>query len=137
MGIKTTTGKEMFIRVLIEGLNYQTRQMIEQIEQAGINIQNVRAIGGATKNSFWMQNRADVLCKPVEVPNIDEATCLGLAMVAGIGVGLYKDEKEAFEKIYKKGRKVSDEELAIVNIERATFHGKWNYTITSNHRAKV
>jgi hypothetical protein len=41
------------------------------------------------------------------------------------------------EHVYKKGRKVSDEELATVNIERATFQGKWNYTIKPNHRAKV
>jgi len=36
------------------------------------------------------------------------------------------------EQIYKKGRKVSDEELAAVNIERAIFHGDWNYVIKPN-----
>jgi hypothetical protein len=44
---------------------------------------------------------------------------------------------ELDEKVYKKGRKVSDEELATVNIERATFQGKWNYTIKPNHNPKV
>lgn len=33
------------------------------------------------------------------------------------------------ETVYKKGRKVSDEELSAVNIERASFHGEWNYII--------
>lgn len=33
------------------------------------------------------------------------------------------------EQIYEKGRKVSDEEFAAVNIERAMFHGEWNYII--------
>ncbi len=33
------------------------------------------------------------------------------------------------ENVYEKGRKVSDEELAAVNIEYANFHGDWNYTI--------
>lgn len=33
------------------------------------------------------------------------------------------------EQVYEKGRKVSDEALAAVNIERATFHGEWNYII--------
>jgi hypothetical protein len=41
------------------------------------------------------------------------------------------------ERVYKKGRKVSDEELATVNIERAKFHGEWNYTIKPTHKAKV
>jgi hypothetical protein len=33
------------------------------------------------------------------------------------------------ENVYEKGRKVTDEELAAVNIEYADFHGEWNYTI--------
>lgn len=36
------------------------------------------------------------------------------------------------ERIYQKGRKVSDDELAAVNIERAPFHGEWNYLIKPN-----
>ena len=50
------------------------------------------AIGGAVNNAFWMQNKADVLGTPVEVPDLDEAVPLGAAVLAGIGVGLYRDE---------------------------------------------
>jgi hypothetical protein len=31
---------------------------------------------------------------------------------------------------YETGIEVSDEELATVRIERDTFHGEWNYTIS-------
>jgi Rhodopirellula transposase DDE domain len=30
---------------------------------------------------------------------------------------------------YKTGCKVSDEEFAAIRLEKATFHGEWNYTI--------
>jgi hypothetical protein len=30
---------------------------------------------------------------------------------------------------YRTGIKVSDQELAAVRLERASFHGEWNYTI--------
>lgn len=33
------------------------------------------------------------------------------------------------ENVYEKGRKISDYELAAVKIERAVFHGEWNYRI--------
>jgi hypothetical protein len=33
------------------------------------------------------------------------------------------------EQVYEKGRKISDHELAFVKIERAVFHGEWNYRI--------
>jgi hypothetical protein len=35
---------------------------------------------------------------------------------------------------YKTGVKISDEELAKVNIRRARFHGEWNYTIIPRKR---
>jgi hypothetical protein len=39
------------------------------------------------------------------------------------------------EQVYEKGRKVTDEELYAVNLERAAFHGEWNYTIHPTCRA--
>ena len=50
------------------------------------------AVGGATRNAFWMQNKADVIGRPIEVPDVEEATPLGAAILAGIGVGLYRDD---------------------------------------------
>lgn len=34
--------------------------------------------------------------------------------------------------IYEKGRKVTDEEFAFVNIAQSRFHGEWNYVIRPN-----
>ena len=42
--------------------------------------------------------------KPIEVPAIDEATPLGAAILAGIGVGIYRDEEDAFERVRKPSR---------------------------------
>ena len=61
------------------------------------------AVGGATKNRFWMQNKADVTGRVIETSAIDEATARGAALLTGIGLGIYRDEKEAFESTYKKG----------------------------------
>ena len=36
------------------------------------------------------------------------------------------------ERTYHTGRKVSDEEFAKINLDRATFHGEWNYVIKPN-----
>jgi len=33
------------------------------------------------------------------------------------------------DRIYPKGRRVSDKQLALVNLEPHAFHGEWNYTI--------
>ncbi len=62
-------------------------------------LERIVAVGGATRNAFWMQNKADVLGRPIEIPDIDEATPLGAAILAGIGIGLYQDEEEAVHRI--------------------------------------
>jgi xylulokinase len=38
------------------------------------------------------------------VPNVEEATPLGAAILAGIGVGLYQNEQAAFERVYRPGK---------------------------------
>jgi len=71
----------------------------------GVPFDRLVVVGGATKNKFWMQNKADMVGGlfglPIEAPEIDEATPLGAAMLAGIGVGLYRDEEDAFEHVRK------------------------------------
>ena len=34
--------------------------------------------------------------------------------------------------LYPKGIRVSDDELEMVNLTKAAFHGEWNYTIDNN-----
>ena len=41
---------------------------------------------------------------PIDVPEVEEATPLGAAILAGIGIGLYRNEHEAFEHVYRPGK---------------------------------
>ena len=93
------------LRAIIEGLDYQVLDIVTALK-TGLDIGPSRlvAVGGATRNQFWMQNKADVVGLPIEVPEVEEATPLGAAILAGIGVGLYRDEEDAFERVYKPGK---------------------------------
>jgi xylulokinase len=51
-----------------------------------------------------MQNKADVVGKPIEVPALEEAVPLGAAILAGIGAGIYRDEAEAFARVTRPSR---------------------------------
>ena len=93
------------LRAMIEGLNYQFLDVITTVEESlGLRLEKLIAVGGATRNEFWMQNKADVVGRPIEVPDVEEATPLGAAILAGIGTGLYRDEEDAFEHVYKPGK---------------------------------
>jgi xylulokinase len=93
------------VRAIVEGLNYQLLDIVSAMETClGARMEQFTVVGGATRNAFWMQNKADVLGRPIEVPEIEEATPLGAAILAGIGVGLYRDEQDAFRRVYRPGR---------------------------------
>jgi xylulokinase len=85
----------------------------------GICPDRLVAVGGATRNSFWMQNKADVTGLPIEAPEVKESTPLGAAILAGIGVGLYRDEQHAFECVYKPGKSYRPDPQA------AAKYAKW------------
>ena len=105
VGLSTVTDKGNMIRAMIEGLDYQFRGIVTAMEEAlNVNTQKIIAVGGAGKNEFWMQNKADVTGKLIEVPDNEEATTLGAALLAGIGVGVYRDEAEAYERTFRPGR---------------------------------
>jgi xylulokinase len=103
-GLSNFATKGDMLRSIIEGLDYQFRDIVEVMEQ-GMNVQadRVVAVGGAVHNKFWMQNKADVTGRPIDVPDVEEATPLGAAILAGIGVGVFKDEQDALEHVYKPG----------------------------------
>jgi len=93
---KTAKSGDMF-RAVIEGLDYQTLDMVVAMETGlGKRLDQFIVVGGAVRNEFWMQNKADVAGRPVEVASVEEASPLGAAMLAGIGVGLYRDAEDAF-----------------------------------------
>jgi xylulokinase len=104
-GLRSVTTRGDLVRAIIEGLDYQFLDMLVSFEKGlGTKAKRIVAVGGATKNEFWMQNKADVLGKSIEAPEIEEATPLGAAILAGIGVGVFKNEQDAFERVYKPGR---------------------------------
>jgi len=99
------------LRAVIEGLDYQFFDIVTAMESllAGhggtlAGPPRIVAVGGATRNTFWMQNKADVTGRPIEVPDIEEASPLGAAILAGIGLGIYRDEQDAFERVYRPGK---------------------------------
>jgi xylulokinase len=105
VGLSNFVQRGDMLRAVIEGLDYQVLDIMKSIKDgAGIAADRLVVVGGATRNTFWMQNKADVTGLPIDVPEVEEATPLGAAILAGIGVGLYRNEQDAFERVYKPGK---------------------------------
>ena len=81
-------------RAALEGVAYSLAQNIRLIEEVGLPVDHVTAVGGGTKNGPWMQIVADVLGKPVYVPAVTVGASYGDALMAAIGTGRLADFKE-------------------------------------------
>lgn len=94
-----------FFRGLLESLSFWLRENLEKMqEMAGISIEKVVLIGGTTRLELLCQLKAEVLNRPVFLPEIPEASATGAALLAGIGCGLFHTPEDALASMRVRGR---------------------------------
>ena len=97
-----------FFRSLQENAALVTRANLERVaELTGNRIGSAVFAGGAAKGRLWPQIVADVLQIPLKIPAVKEATALGAAVAAGVGVGLYGSMEEGAKAVVRWEREVA------------------------------
>ena len=82
-------------RATLEAIGYQTRDVVEAMEQdSGVRLEVLKVDGGVTANDLCMQLQADILGVPVSRPAVAETTALGAAYAAGLATGFWRDTAE-------------------------------------------
>lgn len=96
-GLTRDTGKDHIIKATLESLAYQTKDVLNAMEEdSGLKLKSLKVDGGACANNILMQFQADILGTEVERPAVIESTAMGAAYLAAIQIGLWK--KEDIEK---------------------------------------
>ena len=94
-GLTRGVTKEHFIRATLESLAYQTYDVIKAMElDSAMTLKELKVGGGASRSDFLMQFQSDILETLVIRPEEIEATALGVAYLAGLAVGFWKDKDE-------------------------------------------
>lgn len=89
-GMTRNTGKAEIVRAAEECIAYQITDILRIMsEEAGVDIQELRVDGGATKDQYLMQFQSDMLGIPVRIPSMNELSGVGPAYLAGIAMGVY------------------------------------------------
>jgi len=94
IGLTLSTTKSDISRAVLDSTNYEMKLNIESMEDAGIRIDEIRAVGGGAKSEKWLQMKADVFGKTVFSLEVSEAACLGAAILAGTAGGVYSSVDE-------------------------------------------
>lgn len=106
VGMTLNSTREDLIRATMEGVCFDIKDMLEAMVAANVpNFSTVRITGGIARSEVWNQIQADIYNRPVETVAVEEATALGCAMIAAVGVGIYPDYKEAAKRMVKVTRR--------------------------------
>ncbi len=101
VGLTVRHNKAHMARAVLEGVAFGLRDSLEILKSMDISIGNVRASGGGARSEVWRQIQADVFNFPLSTINADEGPALGVALLAGVGAGLYRSVEEACSAVIK------------------------------------
>lgn len=95
VGLSLRHGRAHVARAILESVSFVVRRNIEVLEDLGVEIPEVRALGGGARSRLWKQIEADVTGRPVVITKQPDAATLGAAILAGVGTGRYSSASEA------------------------------------------
>lgn len=98
VGLTLRHDRRDFLRSVFESVIYSLRDVVELIREMGYTVTQVRTSGGGALSPLWRQIHADVFdSQVITVSGSSEGGAYGAALVAGAGVGLWKNVEEAVE----------------------------------------
>ena len=101
-GVRLAHTRAHFARAIMESVAFTLR---EELEYENIDAEAIRITGGGASSPLWAQIKADVTGKELATLEESETACLGSALLAAVGIGLYKNAAEASRAAVKiKGK---------------------------------
>lgn len=98
-GLSAMHRKGDLLRAVMEGVSFGLRDSLDILDDMGVNSDSMLLTGGGAKSAFWRQMLADVYARPVQTINSPEGPALGVAILAGVGAGVYRSVEAACEQL--------------------------------------
>ncbi len=100
-GLSARHTRQHLLRAVMEGVAYSQRDSVEVLRSMGVTIKDMLACGGGGTSSLWRQMLADVYGCPVKTVTSKEGPALGVAILAGVGTGVYSSVQEGCASVIK------------------------------------
>ncbi len=95
IGLTFDTKREHIVGAILEGLSFEAALNIQRLQEIGVAVERITAVGGGARSQRWMQLKADIINLPVTITHTSEAASLGVAMLAGWATGIFDSLEEA------------------------------------------
>lgn len=99
IGLGAIHGRVEMGRAVVESIGFSVREAVEILEENSLAVQEIRVCGGQAKNHIWNQMKADIIGKPLAVPEVEDAELIGNAAVGFTGLGVFASLTEAAEEL--------------------------------------
>ena len=94
-GLSAMHQRRDLLRAVMEGVTYSLKDCLNVLSGMGVAPAQMLACGGGGRSPLWRQMLADVFGCPVATTVNTEGPALGVAILAGVGAGLYPSVQEA------------------------------------------
>ena len=101
-GVTLAHTRAHFARAIMEAVAFTLRQDLEYV--GGDAIEEIRITGGGAASPLWAQIKADVTGKELKTVSESETACLGTAILAAVGVGVFDTIEQAAETWVKTAK---------------------------------
>jgi glycerol kinase len=89
VGLTLESTSAHVVRAALDSMAFQTCDIIDALEKGGVQVDTLKVDGGASRSDLLCQLTADLSGKIIQRPAALERTALGVAFLAGIGVGIW------------------------------------------------
>lgn len=120
-GIGLRHEKPHFIKAIMEGVSFALRDCIESVEELGVKVTAVRAVGGGLKSPVWRSSLARILARPIETVERPDTGNLGNAVLAALATGRYRSAEEAAAAMIAPGNRLNETTSESIEHRYATY----------------
>ena len=98
-GLSAIHTKKHLLRAVMEGVSYSLCDCNQILQEMGVHVTQMMACGGGGKSPVWRQMLADLYDCQVKTVRQDEGPALGVAILAGVGCGIYDSVESACDRL--------------------------------------
>lgn len=98
-GMRLRHGREHMLRAMMEGVVFSLFHSYEVLHEMGFDADYIISSGAGAKSDLWVQMQADIFNKPIYRVKLQEQAAVGAAIIAGVGIGIWKDVETACKEL--------------------------------------
>lgn len=113
----------------MEGVVFQLRRALDEFEANGIKVNIMRITGGATRSTLWMRLIAALCDCELYIMDNKETACIGAAILAAVGEGIFADYRQA-SQVMNKCVRFEENNSGLVdfyNLKYKKYRNAWSY----------